>query len=236
MFHDLYMHYISLQPVSFFFFCHVQRLNGHATVYTHLSRSVFLSSSCWNYSTAAVISLSQSHRFDRLTEQILYVCSSVGSSMTFGHAKSKQSVETSTQQLLSGTGAGGSDHLKLEAPAACLRISVVQYNGVVRCQPFYMRQCEENTVQMKDLRIEKGRQYIVFSVKFDRLQQKTYKNVFTVTPQVGVCVCVCPCIGRSVGTHVSSRSHIGCSIPTWGQKAGPHKENPKQFSVALDFG
>lgn len=59
--------------------------------------------------------------------------------MTFGHEKSKQSAETSTQHQwthLSGSEAGGSDHPKLEAPAAGLGKSVVQYNGIVRCYRF----------------------------------------------------------------------------------------------------
>lgn len=57
---------------------------------THLSLSGFPLLSCWDYSTAAVVSLSKLRRFDRLHEQSLYVCSAVGSAMTFGHAESKQ--------------------------------------------------------------------------------------------------------------------------------------------------
>lgn len=48
----------------------------------------------------------------------LCVCSSVGSSMTFGHGESKQSAETSSRHqaahLATSSGAGGSDHPKLK--------------------------------------------------------------------------------------------------------------------------
>lgn len=70
-----------------------------------------------DYSTAATSSPSQSRHFDRLEQQTLYVCSPFGSSMTFGHAESKQSVGSSSQRqgsLLSDMRVGGSDTAQLK--------------------------------------------------------------------------------------------------------------------------
>ncbi len=135
----------SLQPVTFscspflWIVC-VKDTVMHATVKvillnTYLSLSVFPVFSRWNYSTAAVISLSQSRCFDRLNDQIGYCMFA----HRLGHpwlldmqrVNNARRRPHSTRERITVSRAGGSPHAD-ESPAACLGRSVVQHNGIVK--------------------------------------------------------------------------------------------------------